>query len=87
MVYDGSVDLAYAWRGNVTLDAKAAARHERFQGTNQIDTNTTAALGATWKLNRMLWLTGVYQHEWLASTVPGRAFQSDEVRVELKTQR
>jgi hypothetical protein len=35
----------------------------------------------------MLWLTGAYEHEWLTSTAPGRAFQADAVRVELKAQR
>jgi hypothetical protein len=86
-VYDASAALAYAWRTNVSLQAKLAARHERFQGTGDVDTDATARLAATWKLNRMLWLTGAYEHEWLTSTAPGRAFQADAVRVELKAQR
>jgi hypothetical protein len=41
--YDGSVDLAYAWRRNVTLTGTAGARHERHQGTGLVDTNYAPA--------------------------------------------
>ncbi len=87
IVYDGTLGVAYAWRRNVTLDATAGVRHERFQGTGQIDTGATAGLSATWKVNREIWITGGYEHQWLTSNVPGRAYQADAIRVELKTQR
>lgn len=87
VVHNGSVDLAYAWRRNVTFDGTVAVRHERFQGTEQIDTKYRAGVAATWKANRWLHLTSGYEHEWLVSTVAGRGYQSDAVRIELRAQR
>jgi len=87
IVVDGAVDVAYAWRRNVTVEGSAGVRHERFQGTGQVDTGYRAGVGATWRANRWLRLAGVYAHEWLVSTVPGRGYQTDSVRVELTAQR
>ncbi|MCR4283165.1 MAG: outer membrane beta-barrel protein [Bauldia sp.] len=87
VVYDGSVDLAYAWRRNATLTGTAGVRQERFQGTNLIDTRYRAGFGATWKLNRTMHLTAGYLHEWLQSSDASRDYQSDEVRLELRLQR
>jgi hypothetical protein len=87
VTYDGLLDVAYAWRRNVTLKALAAARLERFEGTGQMDNDITAGLAATWKANRSLWVTAGYEHEWFASNAPGRDFESDSVRVEVRAQR
>ncbi len=87
VVYEGSIDVAYAWRTNITVNGTAGVRHERVQGTGEVDTGATAGLAATWRANRSLWVTAGYEHQWLDSNVAGKAFQSDAVRVELKTQR
>ena len=87
VVYDGSVDLAYAWRRNVTVHGTAAVKDEHFQGIGARDTTYRTGLGATWKLNRTAWLTAGYEHTWFASSDPSRAYQSDAVRMELRLQR
>ena len=87
VVYDGSVDLAYAWRRNVTLTGTAGATQERHQGTGLVDTNYSAGFSATWRMNRTHHFTAGYEHEWQESTDPTRAYQADVVRVELRMQR
>jgi hypothetical protein len=90
VVYDGLVDLAYAWRRNVTLHGVAAIKNERFLGagggTGLVDSTYQAGVSATWKMNRTAWLTAGYLHEWLASTDAARDYQSDAVRLELRMQ-
>lgn len=76
VVYDGSVGIDYAWRRNFTIGWTAGINHERFQGTNSIDTTYRAGVGATWKINRSLHLTAGYLHEWLASSDPTTDYQS-----------
>ena len=87
VVYDGSVDLAYAWRRNVTVEWTIGARHQRFQGTGPVETGYRAGVSATWKANRWLQFTGGYVREWLNSTDAGRGYQSDAIRLELRAQR
>ncbi len=87
IVHDASLNFAYDWRRNVTLNGTASLRHERFQGTGQVDTNYKAGFAATWKASRSFYLTGRYEHEWLVSTLAGRGFHSDAVLVELRAQR
>jgi hypothetical protein len=87
VAYDGSVDLAYAWKPNLTVDWTADLTHEIFQGTGEVDTTIRAGVGATWKLNRRAWLTGGYSHEWGNSTVAGNTYQSDSLRIELRLQK
>lgn len=87
VVHDGSLEVAYAWRRNVTLTGTAAVRQERHQGTGLVDTSYAAGFGATWKVNRHHHVTAGYRHEWQESTDPTRAYEADSVRVELKMQR
>lgn len=87
IVHDGSVDLAYAWRRNVTLTGTAGARREAQQGTGLVDSAYSAGFSATWKMNRTHHFTAGYLHEWQESTDPTRTYQSDAVRVELRMQR
>jgi hypothetical protein len=87
VLYAAAVDVAYLWRENVTLDALANVSHERFQGTDQEDTTYQLGLGATWRLNRSVHLTGGYIHEWLDSSDPTRDYESDSVRLTLRLQR
>ncbi len=87
VAHTGSVDIAYAWKPNVTVDWTASVEREAFQGTGQIDTTVKAGVGATWKLNRRAWLTGGYTHEWADSTAAGGTYQSDVLRVELRLQK
>ena len=87
VAHEGSVELAYAWRRNVTLSGTGAVRQERFEGTGLVDTGYSAGARATWKMNRSMHLTAGYLHEWLASSDPTRDYQSDTVRLELKMQR
>jgi hypothetical protein len=51
-----------------------------------VDTDVKAGVAATWKLNRRLWLTGGYEHEWSESTDASQTFQSDALKVELRLQ-
>ena len=87
VAHTGSVDIAYAWKPNVTVDWTASVEREAFQGTGQIDTTVKAGVGATWKLNRRAYLTGGYTHEWADSTAAGGTYQSDALRVELRLQK
>ncbi|MEX0852988.1 MAG: outer membrane beta-barrel protein [Bauldia sp.] len=87
VAHQASVDVSYAWRRNVAIAATAGIRHERFQGTGQIDTLTSAGARLTWKANRWLWLTAGYEHERLDSTAAGRSYRSEAVMIELKALR
>ncbi len=87
VLYDGSLEVAYAWRRNVTLTGNAGVRQERHQGTGLVDTGYAAGFGATWRMNRTHHLSAGYRHEWQDSTDPSRAYEADSVRVELKVQR
>jgi hypothetical protein len=87
LVHDASIVFAYDWRQDVTFNGTASLRHEQYQGTGQVDTDYKAGLAATWKANRWFYLTGRYEHEWLTSTLAGRGYQSDAVKVELRAQR
>ncbi len=87
VAHDGSVDVAYAWKPNLTVDWTGDVKHETFQGTGRVDTTVKAGVGATWKLNRRTWLTGGYSHEWAMSTAAGNTYQSDVLSVELRLQK
>ncbi len=87
VAYTGSVDMAYAWRPNATVDWTGDVTHETFQGTGRVDTTLKAGVGATWKLNRRTWLTGGYAHEWAISTAAGNTYQSDSLKIELRLQK
>lgn len=87
VVYDGSVDIAYAWRRNFTINWTGEISHEHFQGTEEIDTTYDVGMSATWKINRSLHLTAGYVHEWVVSTDPTVDYQSDAVKVGLRAQR
>ena len=86
VVYDGSVDLAYAWKHNLTVNWTAGLTHEKFQGTGRVDTSVKAGVGATWKLNRRAWLSGGYSHQWKESTEAASSYQSDALTVQLRLQ-
>jgi hypothetical protein len=86
VVHDGSVEVAYAWRPNVDLSAKAELNREEHQGTGEIDDTYDLSLGSTWKLNRTLQLGASYVHEWLTSSDPTNNYRSDTVKVELRAQ-
>ena len=87
VVYDASVDIAYAWRRNFTLDWTGEINHEHFQGSEEVDTTYDLGMSATWKINRSFHLTAGYVHEWVASTDPTVDYQSDAVKVGLRAQR
>jgi hypothetical protein len=87
VIYDGAVDLAYAWQRDFDLLGTAGISQSYHQGTDLIDTRYRAGFGATWKINATHRLTAGYHHEWRESTDPSRAYESDAVRVELRMQR
>jgi hypothetical protein len=87
VVHDGSVEVAYAWRDNVTFTGTASISNERFQGTGENDNTYDAGVSATWKINRALQLTAGYLHEWYVSSDPTENYASDTLKVELKVQR
>ncbi len=87
VVHDNSVEVAYAWRDNVTFTGTASVSNEAFQGTGENDNTYDAGLAATWKINRALQLTAGYTHEWYVSSDPSTNYESDAVRVELRAQR
>ena len=86
VVHDGSVEVAYAWRPNVDLSAKAELSREEYQGTGEVDDTYDLSLVSTWKISRDLQLGTSYVHEWLASSDPSNNYQSDTVKVELRAQ-
>ena len=87
VVYDATVDIAYAWRRNFTINWTGEINHEHFQGSEEVDTTYDVGMSATWKINRSLHLTAGYVHEWVVSTDPAVDYQSDAVQVELRAQR
>jgi hypothetical protein len=87
VVYDAAVDLAYAYRSNLTIDWTAGLHNEQFQGTGEKDSTYRLGVGTVWKINRNLQLASGYVHEWLASNVAGRDYASDTVRLDLRVQR
>lgn len=87
IVYSGSLDLAYAWRPNVTFNLTGSAEYERFVGLGETDWTYDLGASATWKLNRAMQLKAGYVHEWVTSNVAGVAYASDAVRVDLRLQR
>jgi hypothetical protein len=87
IAYDASVELAYAWRRNVTIKGKVAFKDERFQGIDLENRTYDASLGWVWKLNRTLQVTAEYVHEWLDSSDASANYESDTVKVGLKVQR
>jgi hypothetical protein len=87
IVYDASVNVAYAYRQNLTFDLTAGADHEHFEGIGSVHRTYRAGAGLTWKINRSLQLTGTYEHEWLVASDPAADYTSDSVRVDLKVQR
>jgi hypothetical protein len=82
--YTGSLDVAYAWRRNVTLDWISYVSNEDYQGTGEVDTTYSTGLSATWKLNRELQLVASYTHQWLVSNDPFRPYQSDTIQAAMK---
>lgn len=86
IVHDGSVEVAYAWRPNVDLSAKAELSREDYQGTGEVDDTYDLSLASTWKINRALQVGASYVHEWLTSSDPTNDYQSDTVKVELRAQ-
>ncbi len=86
VVHDGSVEVAYAWRPNVDLSAKAEVSREEYQGTGEVDDTYDLSLNSTWKINRGLQVGAGYVHEWLASSDPANNYQSDTVTVQLRAQ-
>jgi hypothetical protein len=86
IIYDASVDLAYAYRRNLTLDWTAGVRNEQFQGAGR-DWTYRLGAAATWRINRNLQLTSGYVHEWLDNSTAGRDYASDTLRVDLRLQR
>ncbi len=87
VVHDGSVEVAYAWRDNLTFAGTASVSNEQFQGTGENDYTYDAGVSATWKINRALQLTAGYTHEWYVSSDPSTNYESDTVKVGLKAQR
>ena len=53
----------------------------------EYDNTYDAGISATWKINRTLWLTAGYVHEWYVSSDPAANYSSDTIKVELKAQR
>lgn len=87
VVTDASLEAAYAMRENLTLALNGSLEHEAVRGTGETDITYQAGASATWKLNRMAQLTATYTHEWLDSTTSSADYQSDTIKLELRTQR
>ncbi|MEI9901532.1 MAG: outer membrane beta-barrel protein [Hyphomicrobium sp.] len=87
VVYEGSVDLAYAYRRNLTFDLTGSLEYEHFVGLGETDWTYSVGTSATWKLNRRMQLKAGYLHEWLQSNVSDVAYTADSVRLDLTLQR
>ena len=87
IAYNGSVDVAYAYRPNITVNAIARLDHQAFADIGGIDRTYHAGAALTWKLNRTLSLTGTYDHEWLVASDPAANYTADSIRVDLRAQR
>lgn len=84
--HDVTLDIAYAWRRNVTLGPRLGFTQERYDGGGT-ETTVSAGVGGTWKVNRTLHVTADYRHEWFTGTTPADDYQSDAVQVGIRVQR
>ena len=87
IIYDGSVDLAYAFRRNATANLTAGVKNQRFEGTGRDDWTYTVGVGTVWKVNRGLELAAGYVHEWLESSVAANDYTADTIRFDLRFRR
>jgi hypothetical protein len=87
VIHDVAIDAAYALKHNLVVDWTAEFNREYFHGTGQIDTTITAGIAATWKLNRGVFITGSYAHEWDESTDAASRFETDILKLGLRLQR
>lgn len=87
VIYDGSVELAYRLRHNVTLEGSAAVKAEHFVGPDTTDVTYVLGIGAVWHVNRTAAVTGRFTHEWLESDDPARRYSNDTVLVGLRLTR
>lgn len=84
IVYDGSVNVAYLYRDNLTFNAVAGALNERYQGIGRNDWTYRLGVAATWHLRRGVSAVASYTHEWLDSSEPANNYVVDTLRVDLK---
>lgn len=87
VVYDTSVELAYQWRRNITVGGLAGIRYDRFEGTGTDETTYRLGLNTIWRVNRTMYLTAGYLHEWLDSADPASEYTADSVYATLRLQR
>ena len=83
VVYDGSLDFAYAYRRNATLDATLDANYKGWQGIGRIDWTYKAGLATTWRINRNITLKAGYLASWLDSTDKSRNYVAQSIRFDL----
>ena len=84
VIYDGSVDLAYAWRTNAAVTLSGGVKNQQFEGLGRNDRTYRLGIGTTWSLNRNAELAAGYVHQWLDSTVAANDYTSDTLRIDLK---
>ena len=84
IVYDGSLDLAYAFRRNATVTFTGGVKNQEFEGLGRNDWTYRLGLGTDWTLNRNLELAAGYVHEWLNSSVAANDYTADTLRFDLK---
>ena len=84
IVYDGSLDLAYAFRRNATVTFTGGVKNQEFEGLGRNDWTYRLGLGTVWTLNRNLELAAGYVHEWLNSSVAANDYTADTLRFDLK---
>ncbi|MBB5752526.1 outer membrane beta-barrel protein [Prosthecomicrobium pneumaticum] len=87
VVYDTTLSIERALRRNLTAELFGGWRAEEFGGAGADTTTWTAGVGARWKLNRSLWVTGRFTQTWFESAAAAADYRDSRVLVGLRLQR
>jgi hypothetical protein len=84
---DVNVQVDHAFRRWLIATAKLGYGHDDYVGLGRLDDRYFAAIGATYKFTRDLWLKGELRHDWLNSTEANTSYQATSFLLGLRLQR
>jgi hypothetical protein len=84
---DVNLQVDHAFRRWLIATGKLGYGQDDYVGEQRVDNRYFAAIGATYKFNRVVWLKGEIRHDWLRSTAPNASYQSTSFLMGLRLQR
>ena len=87
ILYASEATIERQLRANLTANLAFGADLRNYTGNDGRDVILRAEAGATYWFNRYVGLSGRFQHENLASNLPGRDYTTNSVFMGLKLQR